>query len=117
MKAVELFQEIGATLVLLPSITLVADPTSFTVSETSGVPFTSKLTWSSTEAQTVSIEGQLDNGTIVYTQRTVTPTEGGCIHVKVSQTTTFIATAEPRARCGNNTAQAKVVVDDGTVIG
>src|SRR5262245_27009701 len=98
VTAVELFREIGATLALLPSITLTAEPAHFTVSDTSQPPFTSTLTWSSTEAQTVSIEGTADDdGSTVLPPTVVTPTAGGSLPpVSVSRTTTFTATAAPR---------------------
>jgi hypothetical protein len=50
LEAVNLFREIGAALALLPTITLKAEPIAI---EDIG---TVRLTWSSTDAQTISIE-------------------------------------------------------------
>ena len=56
VEAVEQFRQIGAALALqpLPTITLTADPAQFGINGG-----TTKLTWSSTDAQKVSIDQQL----------------------------------------------------------
>jgi hypothetical protein len=113
--AVALFREIGSTLALLPSITLTAEPARFTVSDNSRPPFTSKLTWFSTEARTVSIERVLnDNSTELI--MTETPDASGSIPVHVSQTTTFRALAKARGPCDGAQTEAQIVVDDGNII-
>jgi hypothetical protein len=101
--AVALFREIGATLALLPTISLTADPKQFD----SG-PVTVTLTWSSTEAQTVSIEA--DDPSIPLPGE-VSPVEGGSRTVLVSGTTIFTATA--KGPCGEAEAEAKVVFGTG----
>jgi hypothetical protein len=93
--AVELFRQIGATLALLPSITLTADPTKLD----SPGPVT--LTWSSTEAQTVSIDPDIGE---------VSPPAGGSITVSISRPTTFTATATARGPCGGATTSVDVLV-------
>jgi hypothetical protein len=103
--AVELFLEIGSTLALLPSITLTADP--LIVSATSKPPFTSTLTWSSTEAGTVSIEKVVGNSTVPIVTE---PAAAGSIAVRVEQTTTFRALATARGPCGGATTSVEVVV-------
>jgi hypothetical protein len=95
VTAVELFREIGATLALLPSITLTAKPT-----ELDG-PGLVKLTWSSTEAQTVSIDPDVGE---------VSPPAGGSIVVSISRPTTFTATATARGPCGGATTSVDVLV-------
>jgi hypothetical protein len=114
-KAVALFREIGSTLALLPSITLTAAPARFTTSNTSRPPFTTKLTWSSTEAQTVSIERRNADGSTV-TIGIVTPTEGGSKEINdVRQSATFTATATAIGPCGGAQTAVDVVVDDGGI--
>jgi hypothetical protein len=113
--AVGLFREIGATLAVFPSITLTATPARFTVSDTSQPPFTTKLTWSSTEAQTVSIERKNADGSTA-TIGIVTPTEGGSRVVNdVAQSATFTATATAKGPCGSAQIAVEVVVHDGTI--
>jgi len=96
VEAVEQFREIGAALALqpLPTITLIANPTQFGVGGG-----TAKLTWSSTDAQTVSIDSNVGE---------VTPAAGGSIDVIVLTTTIFTATAT--GPCGSATAGATVTV-------
>ncbi len=95
VTAVELFRQIGATLALLPTITLTADPTKL------DAPGLVKLTWSSTEAQTVSIDP--DVGEVI-------PSAGGSIVVSISRPTTFTATATARGPCGGATTSVDVLV-------
>lgn len=114
VTAVELFREIGATLAILPSIKLTADPPRFTKSDTSQPPFSSTLTWSSTEAGTVSIERVLDDNSTVPIV-TKTPAAAGSIDVSVTETTTFRAVATARAPCDGAQAVARIVVDDGRI--
>lgn len=96
LRAVDQFREIGAALALQPrpTITLKAEPTGFGVSGG-----TAKLIWSSTEAQTVSIDQNVGE---------VTPAAGGLIEVSVLATTTFTATA--KGLCASATAIATVNV-------
>jgi hypothetical protein len=91
VEAVDLFREIGATLalqpIIRPTITLTArEPTLV-------VPGNVTLTWSSTRAETVSI----DNGV-----GEVTPPAGGSKDVLVSALgkTIFTATAVGKGPCG-----------------
>jgi hypothetical protein len=114
VTAVELFREIGATLAILPSIKLMADPASFTKSNTSPGPFLSTLTWSSTEAGTVSIEQVLDNNSTVPI--VTNAAAAGSQPVSVTETTTFRAVATARARCDGAQAVALIVVDDGIIL-
>jgi hypothetical protein len=112
--AVELFREIGATLAILPSIRLTADPARFTITDTSKPPFSSTLTWSSTEAGTISIDRVLDDNTTVPLV-TETPAATGSVDVSVTETTTFRATATARAPCDGAQVLARIVVDDGRI--
>lgn len=115
LEAVNLFREIGATLALLPTITLTADPAFFGPAS-SNVPvptLTTILTWSSTEAQTVSIVGvELFSGKTVLNLEEVTPTAGGSTSVAVVVSTRFTATATARGPCGGATAIVDVIVGD-----
>src|SRR5262245_44054687 len=90
-KAVALFREIGATLALLPTtISLTAKPTQL------DQPGDVTLTWSSTEARTVSIEAENPSGDPLplLSPGEVSPVEGGSVVVRnVSGTTIFTATA------------------------
>jgi hypothetical protein len=99
--AVVLFREIGSTLALLPSITLTAEPTKL---DSSG---SVKLTWSSTEAQTVSIDPDVGE---------VSPPAGGSIKVPISRSTTFTATATARGPCGGATTSVDVRVGGGVIL-
>jgi hypothetical protein len=106
--AVALFREIGATLALLPTISLTADPTRL---DQKG-PVT--LTWSSTEAQTVSIEAEDPSGNPLPSPGEVSPVEGGSYTVQnVSETTIFTATATSKGPCREAEAEAKVVFGHG----
>lgn len=91
VRAVEQFREIVAALALQPTITLSAEPT-----EIKDVGKT-KLTWSSTGAETVSIDQGVGE---------VTPAAGGSIEVRVTRTTLFTATATNP--CGSKTASVLV---------
>ena len=105
-KAVALFREIGATLALLPTtISLTAKPTQL------DQPGDVTLTWSSTEARTVSIEAENPSGDPLplLSPGEVSPVEGGSVVVRnVSGTTIFTATA--KGPCSDAEAEAKVVV-------
>ena len=107
--AVARFREIGATLDLLPTtISLTAKPTQL------DQPGDVTLTWSSTEARTVSIEAEDDNGDPRpdLSPGEVSPVEGGSVLVRnVSGTTIFTATA--KGPCSDVEAGAKVVVGHG----
>jgi hypothetical protein len=107
-KAVELFREIGATLDLLPTtVSLTADPTQL------DQPGDVTLTWSSTEARTVSIEAEDPSGPLPrLSPGKVSPVQGGFVVVpNVSGTTIFTATAE--GPCGPAEAEVKVVFGRG----
>ena len=98
LEAVEQFREIGAALALqpLPTITLKAEQSQ------TPLPFgggKAKLIWSSTNAQTVSIDQNVGEAK---------PAAGGSIDVFVAATTTFTATA--KGPCGSATANATVTV-------
>ena len=108
LQAVEQFREISAALVLQPppKITLTADPSSFGVNGGAA-----KLTWSSTDAQTVSIVGvekPVGGGGAVRDIGEVKPAAGGFIEIFVGVTTTFTATA--KGPCGSATGEATVNV-------
>jgi hypothetical protein len=107
--AVELFRTIGATLDLLPTtVSLIADTTQ--LDESGDVT----LTWSSTEARTVSIEAEDPSGgrLPLLSPGEVSPVQGGSVVVtNVSGTTIFVATAE--GRCGAATAPVEVVFGSG----
>jgi hypothetical protein len=96
LQAVEQFREIMAALALqpLPTITLKAEPTEFGVGGG-----TAKLSWTSTDAQTVSLDQNVGE---------VGPAAGGSIEVFVAATTTFTATA--KGPCGSAAAKAPVTV-------
>jgi hypothetical protein len=112
VAAVEEFREIGAILALLPTISLTANPTK--LDQTGDVT----LTWSSTEARTVSIEAE-DPGGFPLPQLSpgeVPPDEvkGGSTVVRnVPGTTIFTATATAKGPCGSAEAEALVVVGSG----
>jgi len=98
LTALDLFAEIGAALALqpLPTITLTASSTQLPVGGG-----TATLTWTSTAAQTVSIDHDIGD---------VTPVAGGSKDVFVSSTTTVTATA--RGPCGPpSTSSATVNVE------
>jgi hypothetical protein len=105
--AVDLFREIGATLAFLPTITLKADPTRFPIAVNAPAFFKTKLTWSSTEAQTVSIDRTDAEPPIGE----VKPAAGGSKEVLVRTTPgTTIFTATAKGPCGSATATAVVTV-------
>lgn len=98
LEAVDQFREIAAALALqpLPTITLKAEQSQ------TPLPFgggKAKLIWSSTNAQTVSIDQNVGE---------VEPAAGGSIEVFVAATTTFTATA--KGPCGSATGIATVPV-------
>jgi hypothetical protein len=103
--AVELFREIGATLDLLPTtIGLTVAPTQL------DQPGDVRLTWSSTEARTVSIEAEDPSGDPLplLSPGEVLPVEGGSVVVRnVTGTTIFTATA--KGPCSDAEAEATVV--------
>jgi len=106
--AVELFREIGATLVLLPTIRLTAEPTQL------NQPGDVTLRWSSSEARTVSIEAEDPNGNPLplLSPGEVPPLDvkqGSTVVRNVSGTTIFIATATAKGACGDAEAEATVV--------
>lgn len=99
LQAVEQFKEIEAALALrpLPTISLRAEQNP------NPLPFgggKAKLIWTSTNAQTVSIDQNVGE---------VEPTAGGFIDIFVEVTTTFRATA--KGPCGSATAEATVIVE------
>lgn len=98
LEALDQFREIVAALALqpLPTISLKAEPSRFGVN--GGAV---KLTWSSTNAQTVSIDPNIGE---VPTQKVA----GGSSEVFVAATTVFTATA--KGPCGSATATATVTV-------
>lgn len=107
LQAVEQFKEISDALALqpAPTITLTANPNSFGVGGG-----TTRLTWTSTNARTVSIVG-FEVGT--GAQRDigeVKPAAGGFIEIFVGVTTTFRATAT--GACSSPTAEATVTVSN-----
>lgn len=117
LQAVERFKEIGATLALLPTITLTAVPDRFDTAliNVPAPTFKTKLTWSSTEAQTVSIVGVEERvGGAVLDIGEVKPAAGGSIEVDIFTTTRFTATATAKGPC--NSATAEVLVTVGGII-
>jgi hypothetical protein len=106
-KAVALFREIGQTLDLLPTtISLTADPTR--LDQLGDV----RLTWSSTEARTVSIEAEDSRGVSLPQlspgEVPAVDVKGGSVVVQnVSGTTIFTATA--KGPCSDAEAEAEVV--------
>jgi hypothetical protein len=94
--ALDQFASIGAALALQPppTITLRAEPTGLPVGGGKA-----RLIWSSTDAQTVSIDQNVGD---------VTPVASGSIEVSVLQTTIFTATA--KGACSSRTATATVNV-------
>jgi hypothetical protein len=106
LQAVEQFKEISAALALQPAatITLTANPNSFGIGGG-----TTRLTWSSTNAQTVSIVGLEVTGA-ERDLGEVNPAAGGFIEIFVGVTTTFRATAT--GACSSPTADATVTVSN-----
>src|SRR5918992_196409 len=98
LQAVEQFREIVAALALqpLPTITLTPQQTPTPLPSGGGK---AKLIWSSTNAQTVSIDQNIGE---------VKPAADGSIEVVVEATTTFTATA--KGPCGSATDTATVIV-------
>jgi hypothetical protein len=99
-RALDQFREIGAALALQPrpTIQLIADPTQLGIGGG-----TVKLTWSSTDAQTVSINPNIGE---------VRPVAAGFVEVPVLVTTTFGAFA--KGFCASAEAKAKVIVANPT---
>ena len=100
LQAVDLFREIVVALALqpppTPTITLTASP-----AQLAGTDKKTTLTWSSTNAQRVSIDPGVGE---------VTPAAGGSKEVPVPTTTTFKATAT--GLCGSSAADTfEVTVD------
>ena len=97
LEAVERFRQIVAVLALQsfrPRISLKADPTTLPAGGTT------TLTWSSFDAETVTIDQNVGD---------VTPTAGGSKEVPVNATTTFKATA--KGPCGSAEAAVTITVD------
>jgi len=103
VRAVEHFREISAALALQqrPTMTLTVAPGSL---GPSGGSVT--LTWSSTDAQTVSIDQKV--GDVTTSLGEVTPAAGGVKVIVVAATTTFTATA--KGLCASDTKIVEVTV-------
>jgi hypothetical protein len=93
LRAVERFREIGASLELKPrpTITLTATPTPNPLPVQGG---TVKLEWSSTEAQTVSIDQKETVGGVPKSLGEDLRPVGSIDNISVSTTTIFTATAK-----------------------